>query len=510
MATSERDRKWWILGVLCLTLLTTVLDNTVLNVAVPTLIEDLDASTADVQWVINAYSLALAGFLIASGGMADHFGRRRALFAGLALFGGGSLIGALAGSVGMLITARVVMGLGASLLMPATLAVLMHVFGDEERMKAIGIWMAVSAAGMAGGPVIGGFLLAHFWWGSVFLINVPIAVVGLLAIAWLVPESRNPNSERPDFVGLPLSVLGMVSLVWAVIAVAEHGWTDPVVLGPLAVAAVAIAVFAVWERHTPHPMLDMGLFAERRFTGAALGGLLAAFGMGGSLFLLTQQLQFVLGYSPLETGLRIVPFAVALLIGSGAASAPLGKKIGLARTVALSMVTAALGLCAIAAASDSGYGWTLPGLIVVGFAMGTAGPAAGAALMSAIPPARAGTASGVNGTLQELGTGLGVAALGAALVARFDAGLPSALPDGAEKSLPTALASAGGRVAEVRDAFVSALETSQFLGALAVAVGGVAAGALLGWAGRDRTAPPTPVGAAVSGKPSEPDQQTPA
>ncbi len=509
MATSERDRKWWILGVLCLTLLTTVLDNTVLNVAVPTLMEDLDASTADVQWVINAYSLALAGFLIASGGMADHFGRKKALFTGLTLFGAGSLTGALADSVGTLVAARVTMGLGASLLMPATLAVLMHVFGDEERMKAIGIWMAVSAAGMAGGPVIGGFLLAHFWWGSVFLINVPIAVLGLVAIAWLVPESRNPHSERPDFVGLPLSVLGMVSLVWAVIAVPEHGWTDPLVLGPLAVAVVAMAVFAAWERRTPHPMLDMSLFTERRFTGAALGGLLAAFGMGGSLFLLTQQLQFVLGYSPLETGLRIVPFAVALLIGSGAASAPLGKRIGLARTVALSMVVAALGLCAIAATSDSGYGWTLPGLVVVGFAMGTAGPAAGAALMSAIPPARAGTASGVNGTLQELGTGLGVAALGAALVARFDAGLPAALPDGAEKSLPTALAEAGGRTAEVRDAFVSALETSQFLGALAVAVGGVAAGALLGWASRETPAPPTPVGAVVPGDGEDPGAKSP-
>ncbi|MFJ2816924.1 DHA2 family efflux MFS transporter permease subunit [Streptomyces sp. NPDC087294] len=509
MAPVERDRKWWILGVLCLTLLTTVLDNTILNVAVPTLIEDLDASTADVQWVINAYSLALAGFLIASGGMADHFGRKRALFAGLTLFGVGSLTGALASSVGTLVTARVVMGLGASLLMPATLAVLMHVFGDEERMKAIGIWMAVSAAGMAGGPVIGGFLLAHFWWGSVFLINVPIAAIGLVAIVWLVPESRNPHSERPDFAGLPLSVLGMVALVWTVIAVPEHGWADVLVLGPLAVAVAALALFAWWERRAPHPMLDMGLFTDRRFTGAALGGLLAAFGMGGSLFLLTQQLQFVLGYTPLQTGVRIVPFAVALLIGSGAVSAPLGKKIGLARTVALSMVVAALGLCGIAATSDSGYGWTLPGLVVVGFAMGTAGPAAGAALMSAIPPSRAGTASGVNGTLQELGTGLGVAALGAALVSRFDAGLPGSLPAGAEKSLPTALALAGDRVQETRDAFVSAMETSQFLGALAVAVGGVAAGALLGWAGREPAAPAMPVGAVVSVDPQGPDRQSP-
>lgn len=256
-------------------------------------------------------------------------------------------------------------------------------------------------------------------------------------------------------------------------------------------------------------MLDMTFFTDRRFTGAVLGGLLAAFGMGGSLFLLTQQLQFVLGHSPLEAGLRIVPFAISLLVGSGFVSSRVSKSLGLARTVALSMGFAGLGLCGIAAASDSGYGWLLPGLVVVGLGMGTAGPAAGAALMGAIPPARAGAAAGVNGTLQELGSGLGVAALGAALVARFDAGLPDSLPDGAEDSLPTALAEADGDLGAIRDAFVSALETSQFLGALAVGVGGAAAGWLLGWAGRgaapEQAIPGVPDAPDAPGMPGMPD-----
>ncbi|MFJ6854021.1 DHA2 family efflux MFS transporter permease subunit [Streptomyces sp. NPDC091271] len=476
---SGHARRWVILGVICLAQLTVLLDNTVLNVAIPSLTADLHASTADVQWMINAYALVQSGLVLTAGSAADRYGRKKMLVAGLALFGVGSLAAGLAQSSGQLIAARAGMGVGGALLMTTTLAVVVQIFDDTERVKAIGIWSTVSSLGFAAGPLIGGAMLDHFWWGAIFLINIPVAVIGLVAAVRLVPESRNPHGDRPDLVGAVLSTLGMASVVYAIISGPEHGWgSGPVLLTAFAGAAV-LTGFVLWELHVPHPMLDMRFFRNQRFTGAVAGAILVAFGMTGSLFLLTQHLQFVLGYEPLEAGLRTAPLALTVvalnLTGLGAR---LVGKLGTPAVIAAGMSLLAAGLGAIALLGGRDYGGMLLGLLVMGAGVALAMPAMANAIMSAIPPEKAGVGAGVNGTLAEFGNGLGVAVLGAVLNSRFAALVPGVA---GAASLPAALAAADGAKDRERitDAFASGLETSQLVGAAAVLAGGLVAAVLL-------------------------------
>lgn len=306
-------QRWLILGVICLAQLTVLLDNTVLNVAIPSLTRELDAATADIQWMINAYSLVQSGLLLTAGSAADRYGRKRMLVAGLALFGIGSLAAGLSQTTAQLIAARAGMGVGGALLFTTTLAVVMQVFVSEEQPKAIGIWAAVNSLGFATGPLIGGFVLNHFWWGAIFLINLPVAALGLVAVVALVPETKNPQGDRPDLLGAFLSTVGMTSLVFSIISGPSHGWASSRVLVSAGLAVVVLALFAYWETRIPYPMLDLAFFRDRRFTGAVTGAVLVTFGMGGALFLLTQQLQFVLGYGPLEAGLRTAPLALTVV-----------------------------------------------------------------------------------------------------------------------------------------------------------------------------------------------------
>ncbi|GLZ29927.1 MFS transporter [Lentzea sp. NBRC 105346] len=469
---APHPQRWAALGVLCLSVMVVVLDNTVLNVAIPSISTGLGASTADIQWMINAYSLVLAGLLLTTGALSDRFGRKRSLLGGLVVFGAGSAVAAYAGSSEALIAARGFMGLGAAFLMPGTLAVLMQLFDDKERPKAIGIWAAVTSLGFAAGPVIGGFLINHFWWGSVFLINVPVALLAIAAVVALVPESKDPAVRRPDLLGSVLSTVGMVALVWAIISVPEHGWGSWQVLTSSAIGLVALTGFAVWELHTPHPMLDLGFFHNRRFTGAVAAGMLASFGMGGSLFLLTQHLQGVLGYSPLEAGFRVAPMAIALLVTSNVLG-PLTLKLGSAKAMLLGMAITSGGVVFLAYGST--YGPTLAGLILIGVGVGIAQPVAVNALMGSIPPERAGIASGLSGTLTELGNSFGIAVLGALLSARFAKELPDGVPS---RSLTEALHS-GADLTVVREAFGNGMTISLLIGAVAVLLGGVASAALL-------------------------------
>ncbi|MFD1829587.1 MFS transporter [Streptomyces desertarenae] len=479
--------RWAILAVVCLAELVVVLDNTVLNVAIPSLTSELGASTADVQWMINAYALVQAGLLLAAGSAADRYGRKRMLLAGLALFGAGSLAAGLATSAGGLIAARAGMGVGAALLLTTTLAVVMQVFEAEERTKAIGVWGAVNALAYAAGPVVGGAVLGHYWWGAIFLINIPVVLLGLAAVAVLVPESREPHAGRPDLPGVALSVVGMTSVVYAVITGPEEGWTSPGVLVPALLGAAVLGAFVLWERRAEHPMLDMALFRERRFTGAVTGVVLITFGSGGALYLLTQQFQFVRGDSPLEAGTNLAPFALTVvLVNFTGASARLIARLGLPLAIASGMAVMAAGLALVALVGDGGYGGVLAGLVLMGAGCGVANPAIAEAVMGAIPKERAGAGAGVNGTLSEMGTGLGVAVLGAVLVSRFTALLPDSA--GAAESLPAALARAAGAAerAVVGEAFASGLRTGQLTGAAAVLLGGCAAGLLLGRAARPR------------------------
>ncbi|OEJ95509.1 MFS transporter [Streptomyces thermolilacinus] len=470
-------QRWLILGVICLAQLTVLLDNTVLNVAIPSLTRELNASTADIQWMINAYALVQSGLLLTAGNAADRYGRKRMLLTGLVLFGVGSLAAGLAQSSAQLIAARAGMGIGGALLMTTTLAVVVQIFDESERVKAIAIWSTVSSLGFAAGPLLGGFMLDHFWWGAIFLINLPVAAVGLVAVAVLVPESKHRQGDRPDLLGAVLSTIGMTALVYAIINGPDHGWLSGHVLVSATLGLLAMGAFAFWELRTPYPMLDMHFFRNQRFVGAVAGAILVAFGMTGSLFLLTQHLQFVLGYDPLDAGLRTAPLALTVVVlnlsGVGARLLP---RVGTPGTIALGMALVSGGLASIALLGSQGYGGMLLGLVVMGAGVSLSMPAMANAIMSAIPPEKAGVGAGINGTLAEFGNGLGVAVLGAVLNARF-----TALASVAAVSLPAALAEADGPAerARIANAFAAGLETSQLVGAVAVLAGGLLAALLL-------------------------------
>src|SRR5438477_973882 len=328
MGDKVHQRRWWILGVLCLSLLIIVVDNSILNVALPTLARPesqggLDATTSQLQWMVDAYTLVFAGLLLTAGSLGDRFGRRGALNVGLVIFGGASTVAAFAGGVNALVAARAVMGVGAALIMPATLSILTNVFTDaRERAIAIALWSAVAGVAVALGPVSGGFLLDHFWWGSVFIINAPVVVVALVAGRMLVPTSRDPAAPRIDWGGAALSIVGLTALVWAIIEAPERGWTSSAVVAGFALAIVVLAAFVRWELRREEPMLDLRFFTNPRFTAASAAITLIAFALFGFIFMATQYLQFILGYSAFSAGVHTLPFAGAVIL-----TAPLSSKL---------------------------------------------------------------------------------------------------------------------------------------------------------------------------------------
>ena len=429
-ATAVRDpRRWWVLAVLSATVLVVTLDNTVLSVAVPTLARDLRLSAAGVQWVVEAYSLVFAGLLVTAGVLTDRFGRRRGLVAGLAVFGLGSLAASFASTGGELVAARALMGVGGAFLMPGTLSLLVHTFREDERRTAIGVWSAVSALGIAAGPVIGGVLVQHFWWGAVFLVNVPVVVAATVAAMLLVGESRDAGAPVPDLPGAALSTLGIVGLVYAVIEAPTQGWLSAQVVLPATAGALSLAGFVAWIHRSPHPMVDPALLRNRRLGGAATVATLLSFGLAGSTFLVSQYLQFVLGYDALGAGLRTVPVALAVMLTapfSGAAAKRLGDPV----MVAIGLAVAALGFGVTGALAGSESYWAvLAGLLLLGAGAGLAMGPASNALMAAVPQDRAGAGSAINDTAQELGGALGVAVLGSVLAAGFRSGLPAGTPE---------------------------------------------------------------------------------
>ncbi|WP_019872315.1 MFS transporter [Salinispora oceanensis] len=478
VAGGKVPHRWLILAILCLTQLVVVLDNTVLTVAVPVLTVELGASTADAQWMINAYALVLSGLLLSAGSAVDRYGRRRMLLVGLVLFGVGSLAAGLAGTSEQLIAARAGMGMGGALLVTATLAVAMQIFDSAERSRAIGIWAATSALGFAAGPPIGGIVLAHLPWGAIFLMNIPIVLVCLLAGRALIPESRNPASGRLDLVGVALSTVGLTAIVWAIISGPELGWTSTKVIGAGIAGVLLLVLFVRWEQRVAHPMLDMHFFRNRRFVGAVCGVVLITFGATGALFLLTQHLQFVRGYPAWEAGLRMVPFALSIVVlNVGGIATRINRRLGLPAAIATGMILLAGGLMLVTHVPTEGYGTLLAGLLIMGTGCALANPAIVEAVMSAIPTDKAGAGAGVDGTMTEVGSSLGIAVLGAVLNARFAALLPAALAGAG--SFPAALAAAGPERAAVTAAFADALRTGQTVGAVAVLVGGLVAAALL-------------------------------
>jgi EmrB/QacA subfamily drug resistance transporter len=382
-------RRWVILGVVVVGLLAIVIDNTVLNVALKTIASPaakggIGASQSELEWAINSYTLVFAGLLFTFGVVGDRIGRKRVLMAGLILFGIGSLLSGYSHSPDELIAARAVMGLGGAAVMPQTLSIISNVFEPGERAKAIGIWTAAVGIGVAIGPVLGGLLLSHFWWGSVFLINVPVTAIGAVAALFLVPESRNPAHGRIDYVGVLASVLGLILLVYGVVQGGDgESWVSAGVLGPLLGGLVVLALFAWYESRIEHPSLDVRLFKDRQLSASVGSIALLFFGMGGVYFFTSFYLQNVRGYSPLESGLLVVPFAVGQFVMSPR-SASLVNRYG-ARAVGIAgMLANALAIGGWAFVGTDSPIWVVAVLFFVqGTGLGVAVPAATFGVMQA-------------------------------------------------------------------------------------------------------------------------------
>jgi EmrB/QacA subfamily drug resistance transporter len=437
-------RRWIILSVLVVGLLAIVIDNTVLNVALKTIADPhggLGASQSQLEWAINSYTLVFAGLLFTFGVIGDRAGRKRVLMIGLALFGIGSLLSAYSHSPDQLIFARAAMGLGGAAVMPQTLSIISNVFEPAERAKAIGIWASAVGIGVAIGPVLGGVLLSHFWWGSVFLINVPVTVLGVIAVAFLVPESKNPSPGKIDYLGVLMSVAGLVLLVYGVVQGGDTGsWLRGDVLAPIVGGLAVLGLFAWYESRIAHPSLDVRLFTDRRLSASVAAVALLFFGFGGVYFFTAFYLQNVRGYSALDAGLLTVPFALGQLLASPR-SAGLVSRFGpkAVGTAGMLVITAAIG----------GYGllgtttpiWVLGLLFAIqGVGIGVTMPSATAAVMDVLPREKAGAGSALTNTSRQVGVALGVAVLGSILAEAYRSQLHPVLAQ-----LPSAAANAAGQ-----------------------------------------------------------------
>jgi EmrB/QacA subfamily drug resistance transporter len=420
-------RRRQILLVLCLSLLIVVIDNTILNTALPTLARVLHAGTSALQWITDAYTLCFAALLIPAGALGDRYGRRLSLLGGLAVFAGGSALAAFASGTGMLITARVVMGLGAAFVMPATLSILNAVFPPKERPQAIAAWSAVTGAGVLIGPTLGGLLLAHFWWGSVFLINVPLAAVALIGVLLTVPETAEPSRQRFDLLGVALIAGSLFALVDAIIEAPDRGWTGPVTLVEGAAGLAGLALFVWWELRTRNPLIDLRVFRSRAFSAAAGSVTVIFFALFGGLFVLTQYLQLVHGYSPLSAGIRALPFAVATAAVSPL-SAVLAKRFGTHRIIPAGMVLMGIGLLDFSTAGvHTSYPALAVAVAIMGAGMGLVMAPASNTIMTTVPAHQAGAGSAINDTIREVGGALGVAIVGSLAAAVYRSHLTSVL-----------------------------------------------------------------------------------
>ncbi len=420
--------RWLALAVLCVSLLMVTLDTTVLNVALPTLVRDMHATSTELQWIVDAYVIVFAGLLLVSGSVADRVGRKRIFLTGLVAFAAGSCWAAFSGSVGMLITARASMGLGAAMMMPSTLAIITSMFRDHgERQRAIGLWAGTTGVGVSLGPIVGGLLLANFWWGSVFLINVPVAAVGAAFALPLVPESKNTAALRPDLIGALMSIAGLGLLLWSLIEAPSYGWSSARVVAAGAGGLAVLAGFVVLERASSHPMVNLRFFRNPRFSGAVGSVGLLTFGLFGALFVLTQYLQFSLGYSALEAGVRVLPAAGAIAVVAPV-STVLVRVIGTKLTVAAGLLISAGGLWQLSMASTATtYTGVLAGMILLGIGAGLTIPSATESVMGSLPPGDVGVGAATNGAFLQVGGALGVAVIGSLLNTRYQDKMTSTL-----------------------------------------------------------------------------------
>jgi EmrB/QacA subfamily drug resistance transporter len=474
-------RRWKTLGVLALSLLIIGLDNTVLNVALPSLQKEFDASSSTLQWIVDSYLLVFAGLLLTMGTVGDRFGRKRALQFGLALFGGASVLAPFARNADQLIAIRGLMGVGGALIMPATLSIISNVFPREERGKAIGIWAGMASVGIGLGPLLGGLLLEWFDWSSVFIINVPVAAIAMLLGLKLVPESRDPRPGAFDLVGATLSVAALVSLVYGIVEAPNSGWTDPTILGCFAASAALGLAFVRWELRVSDPMLNLSFLRNPRFSVAAMAISLASFSLFGAIFAMTQFLQDAHGYSALEAGAAMVPLALGLVIGA-TSSVKLVARFGTTKVVAFGLFNLGSTLAmSLTWSADMPYWplglWFFGGAMSMGLIMGPATES----VMGSVPAQKSGVASAMNDVTRQVGGALGTAIIGSLITSLYSSriagsvsDLPGALQTAAQDSIGRANAVAAqlpaAQGAHVKEAAASAFTEALGLG-FAVAAG---------------------------------------
>jgi EmrB/QacA subfamily drug resistance transporter len=420
-----------ILVTLCLAALIINLDTTIVNVALPALVRQTGATTTDLQWVVDAYNLVFGALILAAGSLADRLGRKGMLLAGLGVFGGSSLAGAFATTTGQLITARAVMGLGAAMMFPSTLSLLTNVFtARRERALAIGLWGASAGVGIALGPIAGGWLLEQFWWGAIFVFMAPVAAVVAALVAWKVPTSRDPRTPPVDWRGFALSTAGMSLIVYGIIQAPGWGWASAATLGTLTAGLVLLGALVAAERITAAPMIDVQLFRNPRFTAAAASVAIAFFALLGFIFLMTQYFQVVRGYSPLATGVRLLPVALSVGVAS-VAGTRLAVRVGNKVIVGGGMALFCAALLWISfAATDTSYALIATQMVMLGIGMGFTQAPATESIMGAVPTQKAGIASAVNGATRLFGGTLGVAVIGSVAASLYTSRLTALLPGG--------------------------------------------------------------------------------
>ncbi|MFC3575934.1 MFS transporter [Streptomyces yaanensis] len=475
----RRDpRRWWALGALVASMLVLGFDTTILNVALPTMARDLGASTGEQQWMADAYVVVFASLMLPAGLLGDRFGRRRMLIAGLAVFLAGSLAGALADGVTPVILARAVMGTGAALVMPLAMAVLPSLFEPDERTKAVGAVSAASALGLPLGPITGGWLLDHFWWGSVFLINVPMAAIGITACVFLLPETRDPASPKVDVLSTALTAAGLGLLIYAIIEAPSHGWGDPLILGLFAASAVLIALLVVRERRAVRPMLDLSLLAQRGFLLNTLAATLVMFVLSGLMFVLPQYLQAVLGHDAFATGVRMLPMMGGLLVAARGAP-PVVAKFGPRAVISSGLVVLAFAaLLGSRTSVHDGYGFTALWLSIAGAGFGLAVVPAMDTALGALPRDRAGSGSGLLMTVRQVGGAIGIALLGSLLASAYADRLDtSALPHAAAGTAADSVVGAHVVAAQLGDRALAASANAAYVHGmgLVLLVSGIAA-----------------------------------
>jgi EmrB/QacA subfamily drug resistance transporter len=491
--TKGYSKRWVGLVFLGVALLIISIDNTVLNVALPSIATQLGASSSGLQWIVDAYTLVFAAILLTAGSVGDRTGRKRALQVGQLIFGIGSLACALSTSEGMLIGCRAFLGIGGAIIMPSTLSIITATFQDpKERGQAIAIWAGVFGLGSGIGPVIAGSLLEHFSWSSVFFINLPVVVIGLVGVGFFVQESRDDKAPRSDVPGLLMSIIGLFALVYGIIQAGRGSWTDGNVLLSLGTAVVVLALFVWWERRSPNAMMPMSLFKNMSFTGANIALALVMFAMFGSLFFMGQYFQSVQGFGPLQAGLRILPMAPILMIVA-VSSAHIARSIGIKLCVGIGIMIAAGGLYYVSqiVRVDTPYWQILIAMVVLSSGMAMAMSPATNSIMGSVPVNKAGVGSAMNNTLRQVGGALGVAVLGtlanntylakvnAALAGNTQTGLPAQALDTIRSGIQAAhiVAERLGNTALARNiidvtnnAFVAGMKDSLIIGAIITAV----------------------------------------